>query len=326
MAFVIWSRRSMSRQRIRFVEARTARAIAIIGLIALLLAALALGIAIGTVFARSHLGEEQALVSRRSYEIEELGRLNAALVELAPRVAGLSAQVSELRNFDDRLKAAPGSGSPPGVHEVPPLPDGQEPAPALDGAGGPALPPRLCDSDRARTGTPRQQLKGTQATIDCLSDTVSDLQARTTAHYVAYMAYPGRDPAPGARYGSPYGNRYDPFTGHLSFHPGLDLVAPTGMPILASAGGRVIQAGERNGYGNAVDIRHSDGMVTRYGHASRLFVQVGDYVMPGQQIAAVGSTGRSTGPHLHFEVIVGGAQLNPAPYLALFRRQANAQG
>lgn len=315
----------MSRQRIRFVEARTARAIAIIGSIALLVAALALGIAIGTMFGRSHLGEERALMSRRSYEIEELGRLHAALIELAPRVEGLSAKVSELREFDTHLKAAQGSGSASGVHDVPPLPDSEEPATSLDGAGGPELPPRLCDIESAGNGTPRQRLKGTQNIIECLNDVVSQLQTQTLAHYAAYMAFPGRNPAPGARSGSPYGNRLDPFTGHLSFHPGLDLVAPTGTPILASAGGRVVQAGERNGYGSAVDIRHSNGMVTRYGHASRIFVHTGDYVMPGQEIAEIGSTGRSTGPHLHFEVIVDGAQINPAPYLALFRRNPHAQ-
>jgi len=158
-----------------------------------------------------------------------------------------------------------------------------------------------------------------------LHDEVSQLETQTLARYAAYMAFPGRDPAPGTRNGSPYGNRLDPFTGHLSFHPGLDLVAPSGTPILASAGGRVVQAGERNGYGNAVDIRHGDGMVTRYGHASRLLVKTGDYVMPGQEIAEIGSTGRSTGPHLHFEVILDGAQINPSPYLALFKRKPNAQ-
>ncbi|WP_050452051.1 M23 family metallopeptidase [Candidatus Burkholderia verschuerenii] len=321
MAFVIWSRRSMSSQRIRFVEARTARVIAIIALIALLIAALALGIAIGTTFARSHLGEEQQLATRRTFEIEQLGRINAALIELAPRVDQLSAQVGELRGFDARLKSANGVGTTPNVHDVPPLPDGEDPA-ALDGAGGPELPPRTCDRDRTREGSPRQRMKATEKVLDCLDQQVSMLQSATLAQYTVYMAFPGRDPAPGSR----YGNRYDPFTGHLSFHPGMDLVAPTGTPILASAGGRVIQSGERNGYGNAVDIRHSNGIVTRYGHASKLLVHLGDYVMPGQEIAEVGSTGRSTGPHLHFEVIVDGAQINPKPYLMLFPRGSHAQG
>ncbi|WP_250473835.1 M23 family metallopeptidase [Caballeronia sp. GAFFF1] len=326
MSFVIWSRRSVSSQRVRFVEARTARTIAVIGLIALLIAALALGIAIGTTFARSHLGEEQAFVSRRSYEIEQLGRIDADIGALVPRVAALSAQVGELRDFDNRLKAAPGAGTAAGVHDVPPLPDSEGAASALDGAGGPELPPRLCNAERAPDGTPSQRLKNAQKVIGCLSDTLSQLQGQAIAHYTAYMAFPGRDPAPGSHFGSPYGNRIDPFTGHVSFHPGLDLVAPSGTPILASAGGRVVQAGERNGYGNAVDIRHGNGTVTRYGHASRILVTEGQYVMPGDEIAEVGSTGRSTGPHLHFEVIVGGAQLNPKPYLMLFRQKPNAQG
>ncbi|WP_250509954.1 M23 family metallopeptidase [Caballeronia sp. GACF4] len=327
MAFVIWSRRSVSSKRIRFVEARTARAIAVVALIALLIAALALGIAIGTIFGRSHLGEEHALVSRNSYEIEQLGRLNASLIELAPRVESLAAQVGELHDFDAHLKAANGGeGGAPGVHDVPPLPDSDEGGPALDGAGGPELPPHLCDMNSSATGSPRQRMKRAEQIIDCIGDKLSLLQDKTFAHYAAYMAYPGRDPAPGSHFGSPYGNRFDPFTGRLSFHPGMDLVAPTGTPILASAGGRVVQAGEHSGYGNAVDIRHSNGVVTRYGHASKLLVHQGEYVMPGQEIAEVGSTGRSTGPHLHFEVILDGAQINPKPYLMLFRGIAHAQG
>jgi hypothetical protein len=326
MAFVIWSRRSVSSQRIRFVEARTARIIAVIAIIALLIAALALGIVIGTTFGRSHLGEETALATRSSYEIEQLGRIDAALIELAPRVESLSTQVGELRDFDARLKGANGTSSASGVHDVPPLPDNDDPSVSLDGAGGPELPPRVCDAGRARTGNPRQRMKTAEKVVGCLDEKISLLQNATLAHYAAYMAFPGRDPAPGSRFGSPYGNRFDPFTGKLSFHPGLDLVAPTGTPILASAGGRVIQAGERNGYGNAVDIRHSNGIVTRYGHASKLLVQAGQYVMPGDEIAEVGSTGRSTGPHLHFEVIVDGAQLNPKPYLMLFSHPSHAQG
>jgi murein DD-endopeptidase MepM/ murein hydrolase activator NlpD len=125
-------------------------------------------------------------------------------------------------------------------------------------------------------------------------------------------------PADGARFGSPFGNRSDPFTHRLSFHPGIDLVAKTGTPIMAAAGGRVVFAGEKAGYGNAVEIDHGNGLMTRYGHASRIVAHVGDLVLPRQHIADVGSTGRSTGPHLHFEVLVNGAPVNPVDYLALF--------
>jgi len=137
-------------------------------------------------------------------------------------------------------------------------------------------------------------------------------------HEVAFGAFPGRMPADGARFGSPFGNRIDPFTHKLSFHPGVDLVAPSGTPILAAAGGRVIFAGPKGGYGNAVEIDHGNGLITRYGHASRILVHEGDLVLPRQHVGDIGTTGRSTGPHLHFEVLVNGAPVDPTAYLALF--------
>ena len=91
-----------------------------------------------------------------------------------------------------------------------------------------------------------------------------------------------------------------------------------GTPILATAGGRVIYAGEKDGYGNVVEVDHGNGLVTRYAHASRVIVREGDVVLPRQHIADVGSTGRSTGPHLHMEVLENGAPVNPAGYLGLF--------
>jgi murein DD-endopeptidase MepM/ murein hydrolase activator NlpD len=101
----------------------------------------------------------------------------------------------------------------------------------------------------------------------------------------------------------------------LARHSGLDIPAPHGSPILASGGGRVVSAGYRGAYGQAVVIDHGDGLVTLYGHASKLLVRPGDVVMPQQKIALVGSTGRSTGPHLHFEVIRDGKRVEPRQYL-----------
>ena len=134
----------------------------------------------------------------------------------------------------------------------------------------------------------------------------------------AWATIPGRVPLEGARFGSAFGNRVDPFNSRLSFHSGVDLVAPMGTPILATAGGRVIYAGEKDGYGNVVEVDHGNGLVTRYAHASRVIVREGDVVLPRQHIADVGSTGRSTGPHLHMEVLENGAPVNPAGYLGLF--------
>ena len=132
------------------------------------------------------------------------------------------------------------------------------------------------------------------------------------------MAYPYRLPVAGqgSRVSSTYGVRHDPFTGRLARHTGLDIPAPHGTPILASGGGRVVSAGYKGAYGRAVVIDHGDGLSTLYGHASKLLVRAGDVVMPNQQIALVGSTGRSTGPHLHFEVIRHGVRVEPRQYLS----------
>ena len=99
------------------------------------------------------------------------------------------------------------------------------------------------------------------------------------------------------------------------FHTGLDIAAPTGTPIYAADGGVVVSAGWRGGYGNCIVIRHSNGYETLYGHTSAMFVSAGQSVSKGQHIGNVGSTGRTTGPHVHFEVIIGGQQVNPLNYL-----------
>ena len=103
---------------------------------------------------------------------------------------------------------------------------------------------------------------------------------------------------------SSFGWRLDPFTGRQAFHEGIDFAATIGTPIIAAAGGVVIAAEYHHDFGNMVEVDHGNDIVTRYAHASRLLVKVGDIVRRGQHIADVGSTGRSTGPHLHFEVRV----------------------
>jgi murein DD-endopeptidase MepM/ murein hydrolase activator NlpD len=123
-------------------------------------------------------------------------------------------------------------------------------------------------------------------------------------------------PVKGVGVGSGYGIRTDPFTGNTAFHQGLDFAAPTGTPILSAAGGVVITVELHNGYGNMVEVDHGNNLVTRYAHTSRFLVKIGDIVKRGQAIAEVGSTGRSTGPHLHFEVLVNGEAQNPMRFLA----------
>ncbi|MCK5894109.1 MAG: M23 family metallopeptidase [Endozoicomonadaceae bacterium] len=114
---------------------------------------------------------------------------------------------------------------------------------------------------------------------------------------------------------SPFGRRTDPFSGRPDWHKGIDFAGKEGSDIVAVGSGVVIWAGERSGYGNLVEVNHGNGYVTRYGHNKDVLVNVGDIISKGEVISLMGSTGRSTGPHVHFEVLVDGRQVNPARYI-----------
>jgi murein DD-endopeptidase MepM/ murein hydrolase activator NlpD len=115
---------------------------------------------------------------------------------------------------------------------------------------------------------------------------------------------------------SRFGQRPDPFTGRLSFHPGIDFTTgKSGAEINTVAAGVVTWSGPRSGYGLMVEVNHGNGFATRYAHAEKLFVEVGDIVKKGENVALVGSTGRSTGPHVHFEVYKNGRVVDPAAYI-----------
>ncbi len=114
---------------------------------------------------------------------------------------------------------------------------------------------------------------------------------------------------------SPYGVRNDPISGRRAFHDGIDFAGKTGSPVIAVADGLVAQVGARQGYGKLIEINHGNGYRTRYGHNSEVLVAVGEKVSRGQQIARMGSTGRSTGPHVHFEVLHNGKTINPRKFI-----------
>ena len=122
-------------------------------------------------------------------------------------------------------------------------------------------------------------------------------------------------PVVGGWVSSRYGQRMDPFTGHPAVHRGLDFAGVDNSPILAASSGVVSRGGRAPGYGNFIEIDHGHGWVTRYGHNAINLVAAGDYVKPGQTIALMGSTGRATGTHLHFEVLYRGRHQNPARLL-----------
>ena len=129
------------------------------------------------------------------------------------------------------------------------------------------------------------------------------------------IAIPSGKPSSTGMISSSYGFRRDPFTGGSAMHSGMDFKGPLGQPILAAAGGRVTHAGWKSGYGKCVEITHGNGLMTRYAHLSRIGVATGQKIEQGVQLGAMGSTGRSTGTHLHFEVRLNGRAINPRPFL-----------
>ncbi|MCC5779691.1 peptidoglycan DD-metalloendopeptidase family protein [Nitratireductor sp. B36] len=133
---------------------------------------------------------------------------------------------------------------------------------------------------------------------------------------------PLASPAPGAQISSRFGARKDPFLGRLAHHSGIDFRAKRGASIHATGAGTVIKAGWNGGYGRMVEIDHGNGLTTRYAHMSKILVKTGDKVDVGTTVGKVGSSGRSTGPHLHYEVRRSGAAINPARFITAGRKIA----
>ncbi|MCJ2183621.1 M23 family metallopeptidase [Novosphingobium sp. 1949] len=171
-------------------------------------------------------------------------------------------------------------------------------------------------SGREAQGGPLDRLStGSDGSLDPRFARLGASLARLDALENGLASLPQIAPTRTSRISSTFGFRRDPFTGGGAFHAGIDFPAPIGTPIFAAAQGRVTYAGPRSGYGNCVEIDHGNGLVTRYGHLSKWSVRVGEKVTTGERIAAMGSTGRSTGSHLHFEVRVNGQAVNPRPFL-----------
>ncbi|MCL6708374.1 peptidoglycan DD-metalloendopeptidase family protein [Pseudomonas sp. R2.Fl] len=169
-------------------------------------------------------------------------------------------------------------------------------------------------TDRPAVGGPYldpQPPTGFDASLGELDAALTRLEAmRSTAKRLPFA-----NPAPGKQITSRFGNRIDPFFGRLALHAGIDFSATTGGEVKSTGSGTVITAGRSGGYGNMVEIDHGDGITTRFGHLSRVLVKVGDQVSTGDVVGLAGSTGRSTGPHLHYEVRRNGAPVDPMHFL-----------
>lgn len=249
---------------------------------------------------------EQA-ASERAAALAQLGAdarrkleaMTVTLAELQARMTRLDAlgehlaEVAGLDNGEFNFDAPPALGGPSSSLDEPTFVDPQAVQDEFS-----ALSLSLADRD-------------TQ--LDVLSGLLADRQLREEAR-------PAGRPVASGWLSSHYGYRNDPFNGHKTWHQGVDFAGREGDDIIAVASGVVSWSGERAGYGTMVEVAHGDGLVTRYAHNQQNLVEVGELVRSGDVIALMGNTGRSTGPHVHFEVFKHGRPVDPASYIRRTRR------
>jgi murein DD-endopeptidase MepM/ murein hydrolase activator NlpD len=193
-------------------------------------------------------------------------------------------------------------------------------APGLGGAAPTLMPPQNLSlaefSDKLST---------LARSVESRNDMMGVLEAQLFEQAVKKKMLPTMMPVKAPYNASGFGRRVDPFTGQWAMHEGIDFLADAGAPIAAAAAGVIVFSGFHPQYGYMVEVDHGNDLVTRYAHASKLYVKEGDVVQRGHKIGEVGSTGRSTGPHLHFEVRYRGAAQNPSKFLVSKSASTQAQ-
>jgi murein DD-endopeptidase MepM/ murein hydrolase activator NlpD len=247
------------------------------------------------------LGNWSAELLRQKGQIEDTKRvLQEKVNALALRVGQMNANVIRLDALGKRLTRMAN------------LDDGEFDFGHPPGQGG------------AENGTDGQpaQIPNLTAMVDDLQTQLSSreqqlsvLENMILTRELNKQVYPEGRPVQEGWISSYFGQRADPFTGYSAVHKGLDFAGPEGTKVTAVAAGLVTYAGDRAGFGEMVEINHGNGLATRYCHNEKLLVKQGDMVRKGQELALMGSTGRSTGPHLHFEVLKNGAQVDPLRFI-----------
>ncbi|WP_083650758.1 M23 family metallopeptidase [Azonexus hydrophilus] len=216
---------------------------------------------------------------------------------MASRLGELQGRLLQLDSLGDRVSNLAGIKQKPAEGEAKP------------GQGGPYIPAPMSATEL------QQEIERLAAAVDRRADDLAFMEFKLLEKRVEERLMPTTLPVKNAVFGSGFGYRNDPFAGLRSRHDGLDFSAPTGTPVVAAADGVVLTASWHPEFGNMIDIDHGDGLQSRYAHLSQLDVAESKIVRRGEKIGAVGSTGRSTGPHLHFEVRMFGVPQNPAAFL-----------
>ncbi len=240
--------------------------------------------------------------SRRSADVAR-ENINAMAVKLGE----MQAQLIRLGTLGERLAGSAGVR----LHDF----RGNEARPN-DGRGGPLIMPQ-----QMSTSDLKQAIDSLARAVDQEADSMSLIESQLLDDRIRKNLLPTSLPVDAQWNASTFGWRIDPFTGQRAMHEGVDFAAPVGMRIRAAAAGIVTFADVHPEYGKLLEIDHGQGLSTRYAHASALMVKEGAFVKRGQIIAAVGNTGRSTGPHLHFEVRMNGAAQNPDRFLRMAQQQ-----
>jgi len=246
------------------------------------------------------LGGWSAGLLREQAQIEDLRRvLQEKVNALAMRVGQMNANVIRLDALGKRLTRMAN------------LNDGEFDfghPPAMGGAEGADGQPAQIPSLTAMVDQLQNQLSSREQQLGVLENLILTRELNK-------QVYPEGRPVQDGFISSYFGERSDPFTGYAAVHKGVDFAGQEGSKVSAVAAGLVTFAGERAGYGQMVEINHGNGLATRYCHSEKLLVKQGDMVRKGQDVALIGSTGHSTGPHLHFEVLKNGAQVDPLRFI-----------
>ncbi len=224
----------------------------------------------------------------------------AHLDALALKLGQIQSQVLRLEGLGQRLV------------EMAKLDKGEFDFGKLPPLGGPEAASRLPSADLPELNSELEQLA---RVLEDREQQLSALESLILDRELRRQGVPAGRPVASGWLSSPFGKRTDPFTGRQAWHEGVDFAGKLGSEVVAVAAGVVTWSGKRSGYGTLVEINHGNGYVTRYGHNRVSLVKVGDRVTPGQVIALMGSTGRSTGPHVHFEVLRNGKPVNPARFV-----------
>jgi murein DD-endopeptidase MepM/ murein hydrolase activator NlpD len=243
--------------------------------------------------------QEKALNAQQAAILQAKRHSEAHLNALARRLGELQAEMLRLNALGSRLTH---------LAKLDPREFNFSEAPGLGGPERPVAVVTSAPNTLEALDRISRQLETQREKLTALESVLLDKELST-------RITPSGWPVDGGWVSSGFGLRADPFTGHQSHHEGVDIASRLGSPILAMGDGVITWSGEKQGYGSLVEVTHESGLISRYAHTRANLVKVGDRVSKGQAIALVGSTGRSTGPHLHFEVVRNGVAVNPARYL-----------